>query len=275
MGQAVHSTDNGAIMLPISTALQHILGWSGEENTSIRLLESIDACGSINRAAKNVGLSYKAAWEKIETLNNLSSTPLVIRQVGGSGGGGTVLTEEGRELLRKVAVLRREFTAFVGFLGERPEEALKALKMLRRFEMKVSARNVWAGTVAAIEQGAVNSVITVALKGGDTVVAVITDNSVHRLGLAPGVEVLAMVKAPSVLLGRDVRREQLSACNVLPGTVARVVPGVVNDEVIIDLPGGNTVTAINTCESVRRLGLEPGVEVSAIFKASSVLLAVV
>jgi molybdate transport system regulatory protein len=275
MGRTVHSTDNGEIMLPISTTLQHILGWSGEENTSIRLLESIDACGSINRAAKNVGLSYKAAWEKIETLNNLSSTPLVIRQVGGSGGGGTVLTGEGRELLRKVAVLRREFAAFVGFLGERPEEALNALKMLRRFEMKVSARNVWAGTVAAIEQGAVNSVITVALKGGDTVVAVITDNSVHRLGLAPGVEVLAMVKAPSVLLGRDVRREQLSARNVLPGTVARVVPGVVNNEVIIDLPGGNTVTAINTCESVRRLGLEPGVEVSAIFKASSVLLAVV
>lgn len=275
MGPTVHTTDNGEIMLPISTTLQHILGWRGEENTSIRLMESIDACGSINRAAKNVGLSYKAAWEKIETLNNLSSTPLVIRQVGGSGGGGTVLTEEGRELLRKVAMLRREFAAFVGFLGERPEEALNALKMLRRFEMKVSARNVWAGTVTAIEQGAVNSVITVALKGGDTVVAVITDNSVRRLGLEPGVEVLAMVKAPSVLLGRDVRREQLSACNVLPGTVARVVPGVVNDEVTIDLPGGNTVTAINTCEGIRRLGLQPGVEVSAIFKASSVLLAVV
>jgi molybdate transport system regulatory protein len=141
--------------------------------------------------------------------------------------------------------------------------------------MKVSARNVWAGSVAALEQGAVNSGITVALKGGETGVAVITATSVHRLGLAPGVEVLAMVKAPSVLLGRDVRREQLSARNVLPGTVARVVPGVVNDEVIIDLPGGNTVTAINTCESVRRLGLQPGIEVSAIFKASSVLLAVV
>ncbi len=262
-------------MVPISTTLRRMLGWVGEDDVAIRLLESIDACGSINRAARHVGLSYKAAWEKIETLNNLSTTPLVIRQVGGSGGGGTVLTEEGRGLLRKVAILRREFAAFVGFLGERPDEALNALKMLRRFEMKVSARNVWAGTVAAIEQGAVNSVITVALKGGDTVVAVITDNSVHRLGLAPGMEVLAMVKAPSVLLGRDVRREQLSARNVLPGKVARIVPGVVNDEVIIDLPGGNTVTAINTCESVRRLGLQPGVEVAAIFKASSVLLAVV
>lgn len=262
-------------MLALSTTLQHALGWSGQENTAILLLERIASCGSINRAAKDLGLSYKAAWEKIETLNNLSTTPLVIRQVGGSGGGGTVLTEEGRGLLEKVAVLRREFTTFVGFLGERPEEALNALKMLRRFEMKVSARNVWAGTVARIEKGAVNSVVTVAMKGGDTVVAVITDNSVIRLGLETGSEVLAMVKATSVMLGRDIKREHLSARNVLVGRVARIVPGVVNDEVIIDLPGGSSVTSINTSESIRRLELTPGLEVAAIIKASSVLLAVV
>lgn len=262
-------------MSPLSQTLQHILGWSGGENPAITLLEQIELCGSINRAARAAGLSYKSAWEKIETLNNLSDKPLVIRQVGGSGGGGTVLTEESRELLHKVAVLRREFAAFVGFFGERPEEALNALKMLRRFEMKVSARNVWAGTVARVEKGAVNSVITVALKGGDTVVAVITDNSVIRLGLEPGIEVLAMVKAPSVMLGLDIKRESLSARNILMGKVARIVPGVVNDEVIIDLPGGSAVTAINTSESVRRLGISVGVEVAAIFKASSVLLAVV
>ncbi|MFH0780524.1 MAG: TOBE domain-containing protein [Pseudomonadota bacterium] len=262
-------------MSPISKTLQHVLGWSGGENQAIRLLESIASCGSINRAAKEVGLSYKGAWEKIENLNNLSDEPLVTRQVGGSGGGGTVLTDEGRELLQKVAVLRREFAAFVGFFGERPEDALNALKMLRRFEMKVSARNVWAGAVAKIEKGAVNSVVTIALKGGDTVVAVITDNSVIRLGLEPGTEVLAMVKAPSVMLGRDIKRESLSARNILMGRVARIVPGVVNDEVIIDLPGGSTVTAINTSESVRRMDLAPGIEVAAIFKASSVLLAVV
>ena len=262
-------------MSPMSKTLQHVLGWSGGENPAIRLLESIASCGSINRAAKDVGLSYKAAWEKIENLNNLSEKPLIIRQVGGSGGGGTVLTEEGRDLLLKVTVLRREFAAFVGFFGERPEEALNALKMLRRFEMKVSARNVWAGTVAQIDKGAVNSVVTVALKGGDTVVAVITDNSVLRLELEPGTEVLAMVKAPSVMLGRDIKRESLSARNVLIGRVVRIVPGIVNDEVIIDLPGGSTVTAINTSESIRRLDLAAGVEVAAIFKASSVLLAVV
>lgn len=261
-------------MSPISQTLQHILGWSGEENAALSLLEHIDRCGSINRAAKAAGLSYKSAWEKIETLNNLSAKPLVLRQVGGSGGGGTILTEEGRNLLGQVATLRREFAGFVDFFGSQPEGSLSALKALRRFEMKISARNVWAGMVAKIDKGAVNSVVEVALKGSDTVVAVITDNSVIRLGLQVGTEVLALVKAPSVMLGRNIKRESVSARNVLFGKVARIVQGVVNDEVIIDLPGGSTVTAINTSESIRRLGLAPGMEVAAIFKASSVLLAV-
>jgi len=77
-----------------------------------------------------------------------------------------------------------------------------------------------------------------------------------------------------VILGRDIQRESISARNVLIGRVARIVPGVVNDEVIIDLPGGSTVTAINTSESIRRLALAPSLEVAAIIKASSVLLAI-
>ena len=54
----------------------------------ITLLEEIDRCGPINQAAKTVGMSYTAAWEKIENINNLCPEPPIRRQVGGSGGGG-------------------------------------------------------------------------------------------------------------------------------------------------------------------------------------------
>ena len=57
-------------------------------------------------------------------------------------------------------------------------------------------------------------------------------------------------------------------------TIRRIVPGVVNDEVTIDLSGGNTVTSILTSESVRRLGLQEGMAVTAVIKASDVMLAV-
>lgn len=254
--------------------LQHMIGSSEQKNPVVTLLETIDTCGSINRAAKNVGMSYKAAWERIENINNISPKPLISRQVGGSGGGGTVLTEAGHEFLKKAHLLQREFTSFLNFFYFSPEEAFNTLKTLRRIEMKISARNVWLGSVSKIEKGAVNSVVTMSLRGQDQIVAVITDNSVQRLGLKEGAEVLAIVKAPSVMLAREVDPKKISARNILNGTVNRILPGVVNDEVIIDLAGGNTVTSILTSESVRCLGLKEGMPATAVIKASDVLLAV-
>jgi len=261
---------------PTSDALflQHMIGSSEQKNPVVTLLEEIDACGSINQAAKSVGMSYKAAWERIENINNISPKPLITRQVGGSGGGGTVLTEAGHEFVSKANLLQREFTSFLNFFYFNPEEASTTLKTLRRIEMKISARNVWLGQVAKIEKGAVNSVVTLSLRGQDQIVSVITDNSVQRLGLEVGSEALAIVKAPSVMLSPEVDPQKISARNILKGTVSRILSGVVNDEVTIDLSGGNTVTSILTSESVRRIGLKEGMPIAAIIKASDVLLAI-
>ena len=258
---------------PDAIFLQYMIGGSGEKNPVLRLLEEISTCGSINQAAKIVGMSYKAAWERIEQLNNLSPQPLVSRQAGGSGGGGTALTEAGSDFVKRAHLLRREFTSFLNFFYFSPEEASNTLKTLRRIEMKISARNVWLGSVAQIETGAVNSVVTVALKGHDTITSVSTENSVQRLGLKPGTEVLALVKAPSVMLGLDIDPAKISARNILHGQVSRILPGVVNDEVTIDLAGGNTVTSILTSASVKRLELRENMAIAAIIKASDVLLA--
>jgi len=98
-----------------SVFLQHMIGSSEARNPVVSLLEEIHACGSINQAAKSVGMSYKAAWERIENINNLSPDPLISRQVGGSGGGGTVLTEAGHEFIKRARLLQREFASFLNF----------------------------------------------------------------------------------------------------------------------------------------------------------------
>jgi molybdate transport system regulatory protein len=84
---------------------------------------------------------------------------------------------------------------------------------------------------------------------------------------------MAIVKASNVLLGSEIDPEAISARNILTGTIGSILPGAVNDEVTIDLPGGSTVTSIITSSSVKRLGLVVGKEISAIIKASDVLLA--
>ncbi len=63
------------------------------------LLERIDRCGSIAAAGREMGMSYKRAWELVGTLNAMFREPVVESTRGGPGGGGAVLTEAGRIVL--------------------------------------------------------------------------------------------------------------------------------------------------------------------------------
>jgi molybdate transport system regulatory protein len=140
--------------------------------------------------------------------------------------------------------------------------------------MKISARNVLTGTVKNVTRGAVNAEVTLALEGGETVVAIITNHSVDSLGLGEGNPAYAIIKASEVMIGKNVESAKLSARNVLAGEVARLEQGAVNSEVEIKLAGGTAVVASITKASVRALDLQQGDKVSAIIKASNVLLGV-
>jgi len=140
--------------------------------------------------------------------------------------------------------------------------------------MKISARNVLAGTVKNVTRGAVNAEVVLALEGGDTVVAIITNHSVDSLGLREDSPAYAIIKASEVIIGKGVENAKLSARNILAGEVARLEPGAVNSEVEIKLPGGTAVVASITKASVSALDLQQGDKVSAIIKASNVLVGV-
>lgn len=72
------------------------------------LLERIDRCGSIAAAGREMGMSYKRAWDLVGTLNAMFAAPLVDSTRGGPGGGGAVLTDAGREVLHLYRVFERE-----------------------------------------------------------------------------------------------------------------------------------------------------------------------
>ena len=140
--------------------------------------------------------------------------------------------------------------------------------------MKTSARNVFHGKVVAVRSGAVNDEVELSVEGGQTIVASITQASTEKLGLKPGVEAMALIKASFVLLMNDAEDYLLSIRNQFNGTVAKVTPGAVNAEVLVDLPGGAGITSIVTMGSVDKLQLAPGKKVTAIVKAMHVILAV-
>lgn len=72
------------------------------------LLERIERCGSIAAAGREMGMSYKRAWELIGVLNAMFRAPLVDSTRGGPGGGGAVLTDLGREVLEQYRAFETE-----------------------------------------------------------------------------------------------------------------------------------------------------------------------
>jgi len=140
--------------------------------------------------------------------------------------------------------------------------------------MKLSARNILPGVIDKVVVGAVNSEVDLTLKGGEKVVAIITNPSVESLGLKPGVQAFAVIKASEVIIGKGVGAGSFSARNTLIGKVAKIHDGAVNSEVIVLLPGGSEVVASITKSSVSSLELKDGDEVAAIIKASNVILGV-
>lgn len=140
--------------------------------------------------------------------------------------------------------------------------------------MKASARNQFTGIVSEVRIGAVNNEVHIRLKGGETIVATITKESAETLDINIGKNVIALVKAPQIIIVSDFGGYRVSARNQLAGTVTQVKPGAVNAEVIIALKGGESVAATVTNDSVETLGLSKGQAVTAIFKAGAVILAV-
>ena len=240
----------------------------------INLLDKIDEYGSITKAAKELGISYKTAWDIVNMINNLADKPLVDRMAGGKGGGGTSLTAEGKKVITQFKTIQEEHRKFLDNLADRLGDTDSLYQFLRRISMKVSARNTFAGTVTAITKGAVNAEVTISLKGGIPLTAVVTNGAIDNLGLKTGMDAYAIIKASSVIIGTDMHDAKVSARNIFCGTIAKIIEGPVSTEVDVEIGGGNTVSAVITHGSSVRLELKVGGHACALFKASSVIIGV-
>ena len=129
----------------------------------VDLLARIAECGSISQAAKSIKMSYKAAWDAIDTMNNLAGEALVERVTGGKGGGGTRLTQRGEQLVANFKIIEREHRLFIEQLSRQAEGITHDFLLIRRMNMKTSARNQFLGKVTAIKPGAVNDEIELAI----------------------------------------------------------------------------------------------------------------
>lgn len=196
------------------------------------LLRAVDEEGSLHAATSALGRSYSRAHGRIRELEDAVG-PLVDRRRGGTGGGGSELTDEARSLLARFDRLDAaladtagvEEVVVVGDVVQRDGELvtveteagpLRAVLFEPADRVQVSLRadavtlhdpddapvdgrtsalNRFSGTVVAVDRREAVALVGVEIGDSVTVSALVTVESLERLGLAPGVDVVASFKA--------------------------------------------------------------------------------
>ena len=220
----------------------------------VEILRLIGQSGSISQAAREAGVSYKAAWQAVDTLTNLAGVVLVERAVGGAGGGGASVSEAGLQLLAAAdawAQARSQVLSRLQLDGG-------GMPSFSQLSVRTSMRNQLPCQVQALEVKGHIVRVTLALSMGAAngaaagismqarLVSRITRESAELLALEPGLAVLALCKATAVTVQRFLPGHVATgpvaapglAGNMLAGRAIRVSRGETGDEVSLRLEAG-------------------------------------
>lgn len=238
------------------------------DNRIIGLLTAIQQTGSLNQAAKQLGLSYKGAWQILERTNNSAPKILVTTATGGSKGGGSCLTDAGQALLTLFTHLEQQHQHFIEQLNRNLADNPDMVLLLQRLVVKTSAPNQLFGRVTDIRAGSVNAEVMVQLKGGETIVTTTDLTVLAELDLTVGVDAVLLISSADITLVIDKGRYQFSGRNQLAGQVLLVQQTATHTDVTVLLPSGETLIANIAEQSVDNLTLSVGKAVWMIFKSN-------
>ena len=234
----------------------------------IDILRLVGQLGSISQAAREARVSYKAAWQAIDTLTNLAGVELVERVVGGSGGGGARITVAGQKLLSIADLLSRTRDRILASI----DACDLPLPLLASIGVRTSMRNLLPCHIEhLVVQG---QMVRIGLRLGGTGKACklfsrITKASAQLLGLKTGQSVLALCKATAVVVSTSQVDRLDTAQQFLSGRAVRVSRGQSGDEVSLQLDAGLQLVGYSAAGS----GLKARARVNAWVDESAVVLA--
>jgi molybdate transport system regulatory protein len=154
------------------------------------LLKAINDEGSLNKACKKMGISYKHAWLLLKEIEETIGEPLIIKKRGGK--------DQGTFLTQKSISLLEEFENYQNILTE----TIYDKTFWEVIGMKISARNQMKGKVLKVEKEGLIAKVTIAIEP-TIITAVITKEAADSLGLMKDDTVVAIVKATEVMIGKE------------------------------------------------------------------------
>ena len=162
-------------------------------------------------------------------------------------------------------------SAYVSFAPDELERVTDYF-LAREAKRKTSARNRFFGKVTTVERGDIQSLVRLVTPAGHALTAVITNDSVDRLGLTAGRLLTAEVKAPWVVLTRSDGQPASSAENRFHGTITSIRRGRVSSEIAVRIDESTELCAIVSTAGWRQLGLKERDQVRVLFNCFAVIL---
>jgi len=256
-------------MTDLSASLTFRKGPSRVSLERVALLEAVDELGSITAAAKRLGLSYRAAWDALQALNNLFDAPVMEATAGGKAGGVARLTPRGRAVVRAFHRVQAELDATLSRL----EGLLSEENLSWTLGMKTSARNALRGRITAVRCVDVSAEVALLVAPGVEITATLTRQSLEDLGLEPGRDAIALVKAGFVTLNTDPAATP-AVPNRIAGKVASREDGAATSEIVLDIAAGKTLVASLPKTEAEALEIRPGLAIWALIEPAQIILAV-
>lgn len=218
----------------------------------IDLLRAIEQSGSLSQAAKQIGISYKTAWDAINEINQLAPKPFLITATGGKNGGGTKLSAYAVRFIQLYDLLTQlQYKAF-NILNDDNIPLDDILKITAKLSLQTSARNQIYGSVSSIEATHIAGLVKVKLNDNQTELkAYITQQSIERLKLNIDKTVLLLIKAPLIELN-NLNENQLIV------KVEKIVTDGQLSEISFSLPSGIMLYASKATNEVNQLKLIEG-----------------
>lgn len=230
----------------------------------VELLQNIQIYGSISKAAKEMKMSYKAAWDSVDIMNKLSNKPLVTKVTGGKGGGGTVITAYAKELIQAYLEISALYRNYFKTLSDSFNEQL----LDEIYEEPTFCR--LSGTICDKKNIKESYELSIELKSKQILTSIESKKFVIERDLSINDEVNFLIETNNIILTKI--QNDNSARNTLRGKVIKISDDGINSNITIDCGSGDIINSKVTTSSCKKLDIKLDDEIYASFKAYNITI---
>ncbi len=238
----------------------------------VKLLQNIDSFGSISKAAKEMKMSYKAAWDAVNEMNTLSKEPIVIRVTGGKGGGGTVLTQKGKEYIDIYNELEMLQNRLFAVLDNKSKSFSDLIDAKNHLTLQTSARNQYQGVIKSIQSSSIEFNVNLNIGGGQIISSSITHKSAKSMNIDINSTIFALIKSSWVHISKEKPKNQL--LNIFKGNILSIEDDGKFTEIVIKSKQNNEIVSVVPSKFAQQLSLKDDDELYTSFLPSEVILAI-